>query len=104
MVNAELDCIRTGKSGCLADRQFAREILLELPRGSHTVIAEPNCDWRGFLPNLKRSVASFNQIRNAVVYPRIRNSVDGRSNRVGRSVHVWRWHRGKTRNDGAHRP
>jgi hypothetical protein len=62
MVQAELNCVGTGKGRCLAESQLARIVLLKLPGGAHAVIAKPNRDGRIFLSHLECAVAALADI------------------------------------------
>ena len=52
MIDAELDGVGAGQRGRFADGQFAREILLELARRAHAVIAQSDGERRGLLADL----------------------------------------------------
>ena len=69
MVDAELDRIGACERRRLTDRQLSREILLELSRRAHAVIAQPGGERRSLLADLERAVAEFRQLGDAPVDP-----------------------------------
>ena len=58
VVDAELQSVRARERRGLTDREFARIVLLELPRRAHAVVAEADGERRSFLPHLERAVAA----------------------------------------------
>ena len=71
VIDPELNRICSGQRGGFADCHFAREILLELDRRAHRVIAQTHRDRRFALSDLVRAMTCFGDIRHLAVDPAI---------------------------------
>ena len=71
VIDAELNGICSGQRGSFADRDFAREILLELDRRAHRVIAQTHRNRRFALSDLVGAMTCFGDIRHSCIDPAI---------------------------------